>query len=129
MKRGNPVTRLLILAGCAALAVAIGARAGTPARIDLWLLYAGHPGSVREQDFVAFLTQHFSRVGTGDLTQFTPGSAVGYDVVLMDYDIEGLAAFETKLPALPLDYSKPTVTIGVAGGLLCSKLALKTGYA
>jgi hypothetical protein len=128
MQRGNFLIRLAIFAGCAAMALSVGARAGTPRKIDLRVLYAGHPGSVREQDFFAFLSQHFSRVGPSDFAEFTLNSADGYDVVVMDYDGEGVGAFKTQLPTLAQTYSRPTVNLGIAGGMICGKLALKSRH-
>ncbi len=89
------------------------------------VLYAGKPGSAREADFVAFLRQHFRQVSTGTLAGFDAKQAADVDVILLDYDGDG---FKAPRPRLPADYARPTVTIGVVGGLLCLPLKLKTGY-
>ena len=93
--------------------------------IDLRILYAGHPGSRREADFVKFLGIHFRDVQTGDLATFSEPAATGFDVVILDYDGDG---FEAPRPSLSNDYARATVTVSVAGGLLSSNRGLKTGY-
>jgi hypothetical protein len=107
------------------LAPASRAETAPDDKIPLRILYVGHPGSSREADFSAFLKQHFRQVNTGDLAGFTVRQTADADVVLVDYDGDGFKAPRVRLPE---DYARPTVTIGVAGGLLCSQLRLKTGY-
>ena len=94
-------------------------------KIALRLLYAGHPGSAREREFVEFLGQHFQEVKTGDWSRFNGSQATGFDVVILDYDGDGF-----KVPQLSLSptYTRPTMTLSVAGGLLCGRLQLKPGY-
>jgi hypothetical protein len=94
-------------------------------KIALRILYAGHPGSTRERDFVKFLGEIFSSVATTDLARFTPATADGADVVLMDYDGDG---FKAPRPHLGEGYARATVTIGVVGGFIGGDLRLKTGY-
>lgn len=94
-------------------------------KIPLRVFYAGTPGSPREADFLAFLRQYFQQVTAGDMAKFEPRSAAGADVVLLDYDGDGFKAPRINLPD---SYTRPTITLGVAGGLLCSNLRLKTGY-
>jgi len=94
-------------------------------RFPLRIFYAGKPGSAREADFLTFLKQHFRQVNTGDLASFNPRQATDTDVILFDYDGDG---FKAPRPNLPAGYARPTVTIGVAGGLFCSQRGLKTGY-
>ena len=94
-------------------------------KIALRILYVGHVGSSREADFLAFLKEHFRQVNTGDLASFSPKAATEADVVLFDYDGDG---FKAPRPRLPNDYSRPTVTIGVAGGMFASQRGLKSGY-
>jgi hypothetical protein len=73
----------------------------------LRILYAGHPGSDREKDFVQFLGPHFSTVKTADLSTFTENDAKDFDVTILDYDgtvqapCEDFAAF-----------SRPLITVG-----------------
>jgi hypothetical protein len=101
------------------------AQAGETAKVDLRVFYAGHPGSQREADFAGFLRQHFRDVATGDLAGFNGRQADGFDVVLLDYDGDG---FKSPRPSLPETYTRPTVTIGVAGAFICSQRQLKIGY-
>ncbi len=92
---------------------------------NLSIFYAGHPGSDREKDFLQFLRAHFRQVDSGDLAKFDGSQAARSDVVLLDYDGDG---FKAPHPKLPANYSRPTLTLGVAGALICSQLGLKSGY-
>ena len=100
-------------------------RAKGPGKIDLKILYAGHPKSEREKDFVDFLSKHFTHVATGDLAKFTPASGKGHDVVILDYDGKG---FKGPQPRLPRSYARSTVTVGVIGGLISGGMGRKTDY-
>ena len=101
----------------------------TPAQpggaIDLKVLYAGRPGSDREKDFVAFLSKHFARVTTGDLTELNDARAKAVDVVIFDYDGK---SSDAPMPDISDDYSAPTITLGVVGANISSGLGLATGY-
>ena len=97
----------------------------TTEELGLRILYAGHPGSSRETEFVKFLTEHFKGVQKGDLAQFKEQHADGFDVIILDYDGEG---FKAPRPRLSSEYKRPTVTVGVAGARICSGMSLKTGY-
>ena len=94
-------------------------------RINLRILYAGHPDSKREKEFVQFLTSHFAGVETGDLVTFQESQAESFDVIILDYDGDG---FNAPRPQLSPEYARPTVTVGVAGALICGNMSLKTGY-
>lgn len=94
-------------------------------KINLKLLYVGKPGSDREQEFVGFLRKHFREVKTGDWSRFDATHAESCDVLILDYPGDGFKAPSCQLPR---DYPHPVVTIGVAGGLLLSRMGLKTGY-
>jgi hypothetical protein len=94
-------------------------------KIGLRILYAGQPGSDREQDFLGFLGDHFATVGTADFSKFAEAQAKDFDVVILDWDGKDIRA---PLPNLSQDYARATVTVGVPGGILCSRLGLKTGY-
>ena len=96
-----------------------------PAKAPLRIFYAGHPGSDRERDFVAFLSQHFAEVKTGDLAKFQGEAAKDSDVVVLDYDGDG---FKSPRPSLSRDYARPTVTVGVVGAFICGNQGLKAGY-
>jgi hypothetical protein len=91
----------------------------------LRILYVGHPGSEREKDFVQFLGQHFETVKTADLSAFKDQDATGSDVTILDYDGDG---FKAPRPRVSPGFSRPLITVGVAGGLLASQWGLKTGY-
>lgn len=92
---------------------------------DFRILYAGHPGSERETDFVQFLREYFGTVETTDLATFVEAQCEGFDVTILDYDGEG---FEAPRPMISRQFSRPLVTVGVPGGLMCSQWQLKTGY-
>ena len=93
--------------------------------MDVRVLYAGHPDSAREKDFVTFLRNYFRIVRTGDLAKFKPLDAKDFDVVILDYDGDG---FKAPRVHLPRTYRRPTVTVGVIGAFVCGRVGLKTGY-
>jgi len=136
----------------AVLLVSTGSQAQSPSApaageiSKLRMLYVGHPGSDREKDFVQFLGQHFETVKTADLNAFAQNGfknkdVEGFDVAILDYDGDG---FKTPRPmVLPrfldagaksspsmagLWFTRPLITVGVAGGLMCDRWGLKTGY-
>jgi hypothetical protein len=114
---------IVALAGsCAAL---VAAEEIAVRKMEQKLLYAGHPGTQREREFLDFLAQHFAQVQATDLASFTPEAAAASDVVLMDYDGDG---FKSPRPKLGDSYTRATVTIGVTGAFICDQLRLKTGY-
>jgi hypothetical protein len=91
----------------------------------LRILYAGRPGSDREKEFVAFLREHFGVVETGNLQTFKEVDAQGFDVTILDYDADDLSAPGPTLSPL---FSKPLITLGVAGGHMGRRWRLKTAY-
>jgi hypothetical protein len=91
----------------------------------LQLLYVGRPGSEREKDFVDFLQKHFEAVRTGNLETFQEADAQGFDVTLLDWDWN---EFKGPKPKISESFSRPLMTLGVPGGLICSQWRLKTGY-
>ena len=91
----------------------------------LKILYAGHSGSDREKDFVSFLKKHFDVVQTGNLQTFQESDTPGFDVTLLDWDWN---EFKGPRPRLSESFSRPLMTLGVPGGLLCSQWRLKAGY-
>ncbi len=91
----------------------------------LRILYAGHPGSDREKDFVAFLKKYFDVAQTGNLETFKEADTHGFDVTILDWD---LPVLEGPCPALSEDFSRPVITLGVHGSMLCSRWRLKTTY-
>jgi len=96
-----------------------------PGKIDLRILYFGRPGSERQKDFAGFLARHFEEVQTGNLKRFHVRRTRGSDVIILDWDEND---FKAPRPTMPEDYARPTVTVGVPGANLCSRLRLKTGY-
>jgi hypothetical protein len=91
----------------------------------LKILYAGRPGSERENDFVRFLREHFNTVQTGNLETFKETDAQGFDVTFLDWDWNELNG---PRPSVSEGFSRPVITLGVAGGLICRQWRLKTGY-
>jgi len=94
-------------------------------KIDLKILYAGHPDSVREKDFVGFLRYHFTSVETCDLAGFQESRSNGVDVTIMDYDGDG---FKAPRPQVSERFARPLLTVGVVGAFIGGRLNLKTGY-
>lgn len=94
-------------------------------KVDLKILYAGHPGSEREEAMVTFLREHIAEVQTCDLKGFREEQAEGFSVTVMDYDGDG---FKAPRPSLSQSYSRPLMTVGVAGAFICGNLSLKMDY-
>jgi len=94
-------------------------------KLQLRILYMGHPDSAREKDFVQFLQGYFASVKTGDLAKFKEKQAKGFDVTILDYDGDGS---KSPRPRLSRRYTQPTVTVGVTGASICSGMSLKTRY-
>lgn len=90
---------------------------------SLKILYAGHPGTEREKDFVGFLKKHFDVVQTGNLKTFKEADAEGFDVTLLDWDWN-------SWPTLKISdsFSRPVVTFGNFGALMCGNWRLKTAH-
>ena len=97
----------------------------TSEKIGLRILYAGLPNTDRAKDFVDFLKKHFQQVETTDYKTFTGSYTAGFDVAIIDYD--GLDT-RAPLPNINRQYARATITMGVPGADLCSRLSLKTGY-
>ncbi len=94
-------------------------------KIDLRILYWGRGGSDREKDFSEFLSKHFREVQTRDLRHFDADATKAFDVVILDWDKND---FKAPRPTIPEGYTRPTVTVGVPGAFICSRLRLKMGY-
>jgi hypothetical protein len=127
------------LALAAVLALGSTSRADEP--IGLSVLYAGNPGSDREKDFKALLSEHFARVGTTDYRKFKDESAKGYDVVILDwtsiYPRDKHGTILPKInelnsphpnPEISVGYDRPTILIGAAGGSVGIALRLTTDW-
>lgn len=108
---------------------AAGADAAAP-KLELRVIYFGHPQSSRAKDFVGFLEEHFSKVGQGDLDTFRESEAASYDVTILDYDELKIVTNHIQMPKIIVSkqYNRPTVTIGATGAMVCERLRLKTGY-
>jgi hypothetical protein len=102
-------------------------RGQEPAQLDrsLKILYAGRPGSDREKDFVGFLKKYFDVVRTGNLETFQEADTQGFDVTILDWD---LPVLEGPCPVLSENFSRPVITLGVRGSMMCSRWRLKTTY-
>ena len=95
-----------------------------------WTPCRGRPGDARTTEFVAFLGQHFVKVGEASYSAFEPKMADEYDVVLFDAAREkttntiGLP----PRPKLPLDYDRASVLIGGAGVMAVMPLQSKLDW-
>lgn len=91
-------------------------------RIDLRVLYVGNAGSERAEAYARFLAASFREARPADRATFEPGSARGFDAVLLDWsydDTRGQQLSELKSPLGPLDeWDHPTVLLGSAGLLI-----------
>ncbi len=119
-------------------------RAGAEEPGRLRVLYAGHPGSERERDYVGFLRGTFGRVDAVDYREFREEMAEGHDVVLFDWtsifkrDAEGRKIdletdaggmnYPATIPRLSERYARPTVLIGGPGQKVVDRLRLKIDW-
>jgi hypothetical protein len=93
-------------------------------KIDLAVLYAGVKDDPRAAEFTEFLSKTFARVEATDLSALSAGTAQGFDVVVVDSPTpyKGEGKFEMpKVPALGADYTKPTILMGAAGGVVLNQ--------
>ena len=117
-------TLLLILwAGTSSHAQSPAAAAAEISKLRI--LYAGRPGSDREKDFVGFLKKYFEVVQTGNAETFTETDTRGFDVTLLDGRWSG--THESR-PMISESFSRPLMTLGVPGALICSDWRLKIGH-
>ncbi len=108
--------RTILLAALLAAPVALA-----DDKIDLSVLYAGIKDDPRTAEFTEFLSKTFTRVEAIDLGALSAETASGADVVIVDSPTpyrEGDKFEFPKAPALGTDYSKPTILMGVAGGVV-----------
>jgi hypothetical protein len=123
-------TRIL-LAALGALWCAGAAAADPAGKIGLRVLYAGRPGDARTAEFVAFLGQHFAKVGEVSYSDFEPKMADGYDVVVFDAASKRMTPNSLGLPKrpnLPPDYDRASVLIGGAGVMAVMPLQPKLDW-
>jgi uncharacterized lipoprotein YehR (DUF1307 family) len=94
-------------------------------KIDLRILYAGLTNTDRAKDFVDFLSKHFKQVKTTDYITFTGDEAADFDVAVIDHN-----GLDTRAPRpnVSRQYTGATITMGVPGAFICSRLSLKIGY-
>ena len=98
---------------------------GPDGKIKLRILLTTSSNEERTADFVSFLSKHFIKVETTDYKSFREELAEDFDVVIIDYDATRPGA---PTPELTPEYSHATITIGVAGSMVCRRLNLKPGY-
>ena len=92
-------------------------------KFDLKILYAGVPGSVREKDFVEFLSKHFKQVKSEGYAKLEESSVKPFDVVIIDAVNDD---FKIEIPAFIKDYSKPTILMSFkAAGIVYEALSEK----
>ena len=124
--------RIRILLAAVGAVWCAGAAAADPAgKINLRVLYAGRPGDARTAEFVAFLGQHFTKVGEASYSDFEPAMANDYDVVLFDAASKRTTPNSLglpKRPKLPPDYNRASVLIGGAGVMAVMPLAPKLDW-
>jgi hypothetical protein len=119
------------MAAVVLMALLAGSRSyaqSTPAATEpgkLRILYAGHPGTDREKDFVGFLKKHFDVVQTGNLQTFKEADTQGFDVTILDWDWNALSGPRARFSP---NFSRPIMTLGVPGAMMCRQWKLKTGY-
>ena len=122
MNRLGPLIILIL----SSLPVMVHAEAPiTAPKSDLRVIYYGHKGTPRQQDFAAFLGKHFKHAQSRDMKEFTEEETKEYDVILFDYDFN---SWDGPMPTISDKYTRPTVTIGVYGATLADRWRLKTGY-
>ncbi len=97
----------------------------TAPQSDLRVIYYGHKGTPRQQDFAAFLGKHFKYAQSRDMKDFTEEQTRAYDVILLDYDFN---EWDGPKPNISDKYTRPAVMIGVYGASLAGQWRLKTGY-
>jgi hypothetical protein len=101
-------------------------------KIALKLLYAtnfpNNMSTPRTKEYVEFLKTYFTNVDAIDIAKLKPNDAAPYDVLLIDAEPGEKSVLDVPQLDLPQDFSKPTLTLGVMGGLFTSNRGLKTGY-
>ncbi|MBN2181632.1 MAG: hypothetical protein JW715_06940 [Sedimentisphaerales bacterium] len=125
MKKIHHYILLLFLIICILFNCIEDAKAESISKIDLRILYVSNPDSSREKDFIDFLSKHFAVVQTGDLKVYKETDSKDFDVTILDYDGDG---FKSPKPRISPGFSRPVITVGVTGALICDQLSLKTGY-
>lgn len=102
-----------------------------PDKNPLRILYVGMPGTERQEDFDAFLSQHFEGVKIINVLFFNEKQAKGSDVVILDKDgIQWGGRGGDPLYKLEISdqYSHATLALGIPGAFLYDQMKLKPGY-
>lgn len=111
---------MVLLASAFVLAMSFqGEPTSQPSRQPITVLYAGELGTPRAKDFVSFLEERFTKVGTIASAELLAKGAEGYDVVVADGTTDmanGRLHFGgcTKIE-FPPEWRKPTILIASAG--------------
>ncbi len=112
---------VILFSGCVAAQAVPEARAPQPLKV----LYAGNPDTDRMRDFVSFLEQHFTTVGTCNFEELDATKAEDFDVVVCDWtsiyprdasgkiDWSDLQLLQPKV-TVDRNLTKPIVMIGAA---------------
>lgn len=101
-------------------------------KIPLKILYVGLTNTIRQKDFVSFLSDNFTEVKTADLYAFKEEQTNNSDVIILDKDgIQWANRGDGKpLMDYPVSnqYSRPTISMGIPGAFWADRMGLKTGY-
>src|SRR5580704_16906313 len=106
-------------------------------RFDVRVLYCGDPKSAREAAYGSFLKRNFTNVTFRDEREFRESDARGHDLVIFDWSsvYDGKGNPENQLseryhggPSLSLNYARPTILVGWAGGTSSSQFNLKINW-
>src|SRR5580704_10838127 len=106
-------------------------------RFDVRVLYCGDPKSAREAAYGSFLKRNFTNVTFRDAREFRESDARGHDLVIFDWSsvYDGKGNPENQLseryhggPSLSLNYARPTILVGWAGGTSSSQFNLKINW-
>jgi len=103
----------------------------TDDKIRLRILYVGLPDTERQKDFVSFLSGNFIEVKTADLYTFKEEQTKDSDVIILDKDgIQWGSRGGNPLRDLEVSvqYSRPTLSLGIPGAFWTDRMRLKTGY-
>ena len=103
----------------------------TDDKIRLRILYVGLPNTERQKDFVSFLFRNFIEVKTADLYTFKEEQTKDSDVIILDKDgIQWGSRGGNPLRDLEVSvqYSRPTLSLGIPGAFWTDRMRLKTGY-
>jgi len=103
----------------------------TDDKIPLQILYVGLPDTERQKDFVSFLSGNFTEVKTAGLDTFAEEQTKDSDVIILDNDgIQWGSRGGNPLRDLhvSVQYSRPTLSLGIPGVFWTDRMRLKTGY-